>query len=204
MIYASWDIEHNRQNFLVILDPFLPFYKPNNPKNQSFEKMENSPGGIIILNMCTINDNHMMYGSWDTERDRPNFLLFWTIICTFTPLTIQKIKILKKWKSAKRNYHFTQVYQNHDHIPDCSWEMVCDTCNCYFSFWAIFCTFTPLAARKIKILKKWKKHLKIPSFYIRAPKIMIRWRTVPDIWCATDGRTDRWTVKKTYRGGCPT
>ena len=108
MIYASWDIEHNRQNFLVILDPFLPFYKPNNPKNQSFEKMENSPGGIIILNMCTINDNHMMYSSWDIERDRPNFLLFWTIICTFT---IQKIKILKKWKSAKRNYHFTQVYQ---------------------------------------------------------------------------------------------
>ena len=42
---------------------FLPFYPPNNPKNQNFEKMKKIPGDIIILHMCTINDNHMMYGS---------------------------------------------------------------------------------------------------------------------------------------------
>ena len=38
--------------------------------------------------------------------------------------------------------------------------MVCDGCN-YFSFWAIFCPFTPsppLTARKIKIKKKEKKN----------------------------------------------
>ena len=34
--------------------------------------------------------------------------------------------------------------------------MVRDRCN-YFSFWAIFCPFTPLTACKIKILKKLKK-----------------------------------------------
>ena len=28
--------------------------------------------------------------------------------------------------------------------------MVHDRCNCYFSFWAIFCPFTPLTAQKIK------------------------------------------------------
>ena len=39
----------------------LPVY--NNPKNQNFEKMKKRPGDIIILHMCTINDNHMMYGS---------------------------------------------------------------------------------------------------------------------------------------------
>ena len=27
-------------------------------------------------------------------------------------------------------------------------------CNCDFSFWAIFCPFTPLTAQKIKIFKK--------------------------------------------------
>ena len=68
--------------------------------------------------------------------------------------------------------------------------MVCDRCNYYFSFWVIFCSFTPLAAQKIKILKKWKKHLEILSFYICVPKIMIRRCTVPHIWCATDGWTD--------------
>ena len=46
---------------------------------------------------------------------------------------------------------------NHDHMQYCYWDMVHDGCN-YFSFWAIFCPFTPLTARKIKISKKWKKN----------------------------------------------
>ena len=70
-----------------------------------------------------------------------------------------------------------------------SWDMVCDRCNCYFWFWAIFCPFTSLAAQKINILKKWKKYLEI-SFYISVPKIMIRWCMVPEIWCAMDRETD--------------
>ena len=37
--------------------------------------MKKIPGGIIILNMSTINENHMMYGSWDMERDRQDFFL---------------------------------------------------------------------------------------------------------------------------------
>ena len=52
--------------------------------------------------------------------------------------------------------------------------MVREGCNCSFSFWAIFCPFTPLTARKIKIKKKRrKKRLEIPSFYTSVPKIMI-------------------------------
>ena len=47
--------------------------------------------------------------------------------------------------------------KNYDQMMYGSWGMVHDRCNCYFSFWAIFCTFTPLKAQKIKILKKWKK-----------------------------------------------
>ena len=49
--------------FFVILDRVLQFYPPNNPKNQYFEKLKKPPGDIITLHMCTINDNHMMYGS---------------------------------------------------------------------------------------------------------------------------------------------
>ena len=47
----------------VILDHFLQFHPPNNPKNQSFEKMKKPPGDIITLHMCTPNDNDMVYGS---------------------------------------------------------------------------------------------------------------------------------------------
>ena len=90
--YGAWQTE-----FFVILDHFLPFYPPNNLKNQNFEKMKKLPGDIIILHMCTTNENHMMYVSWDMEHDRHNFFAFLTILCPFTPLIIQKIK---KWKNC--------------------------------------------------------------------------------------------------------
>ena len=93
--YEVWQTE-----FFVIWDRLLPFYPPNNPKNQNFEKMKKPPGDIITLHMCTINDNHMMYGSWDMKHDRQNVLSFLTVFCNFTPpsLKTQKIKILKNWK----------------------------------------------------------------------------------------------------------
>ena len=101
MMYGSWDIRHNGQ-FFVILGHFLPFDAPN-PKNQNFEKIKKmkkkkKPGDIIILLLCTTNDNHMMYCSWDMERDRLNFLSFWMIFCPFSPVTTPNIKILKKRK----------------------------------------------------------------------------------------------------------
>ena len=51
--------------------------------------MKKTPRQIIILHMCTINENHMM----DMERDRHNFFLHWTIFCPFASLTTLKIKI---------------------------------------------------------------------------------------------------------------
>ena len=51
--------------FFVILGYFLSFYLPNNLQNQNFEKMRRVSGDVIILHMYAINDNHMMYGSWD-------------------------------------------------------------------------------------------------------------------------------------------
>ena len=55
--------------FFVILDYFLHFYLFNNLKNQNFEKLKKVLGDIIILHMCTINENHMIYGSWDMEHN---------------------------------------------------------------------------------------------------------------------------------------
>ena len=57
MIYGSWDIKSNRQN-VVILDHILPFYHPNNSKNQNSEKMKKRPRDIIILHLCITNDDH--------------------------------------------------------------------------------------------------------------------------------------------------
>ena len=110
--YDVWFLRYGVQQTkcFVIFDHFLPFYPPNNPKNQNFEKMKNTPGDIIILHMWTINHNHMMYGSWDMKRDGQNFLSFWTIFCPFTPLKPEKSKFWKNEKKPWRYYHFTQVH----------------------------------------------------------------------------------------------
>ena len=123
------------------------------------------------------------------------------IFCLFTSLTARKIKFFYKMEKKKKKktqleagdtiilHKYNKI---HDHMLYCSWDMAHDGCNCYFSFWAIFCPFTPLTAQKTKIFKKkWQKPLEI-SFYTCAPKYMIRWCRVLEIWCSTDGQTDRW------------
>ena len=111
MMYGSWDMKRDGQNFLSFWTVFLPFYPPNNSKNQNFEKLKKTPGDIIILHMCTTNENHMVNGSWYIKRDGQIFLSFWTIFSPFTSLKSQKMKILEKWKNTWIYYDFTQVYQ---------------------------------------------------------------------------------------------
>ena len=43
--------------------PFFALLPAYNPKNQNVLKKEKAPGDIIILQKCTKNENHMMYGS---------------------------------------------------------------------------------------------------------------------------------------------
>ena len=118
------------------------------------------------------------------KHDRQNFFI---ILDCFFPFNNPKNQNFEKLQKPPRDIIILhKCTKNHGHMLYCSWDMVHDKCNCYFSFWAIFCPFTPLTAQKIKILKKWKKHLEISSFYICVPKIMIRWCTVPEIWCMTD------------------
>ena len=49
-------------------------YQPR--QTEIFQKKKKTPGDIIILHMSTINKNHMMYDSWDMERNRQNFFWF--------------------------------------------------------------------------------------------------------------------------------
>ena len=133
-MYGFWDMECNIQNFFsfwtifTLLPPPLPL--PNNLSKSKFQKKwkKKTPGDIIILLICTINEYYSMSGSWDMEHN---------------------------------------------------WQ------NC-FSFWVIFCPFTPLTTKKIKILKKTKKKPGDTSFYTSATKIMIICYTVLEIWHLTD------------------
>ena len=89
-------------------------------------------------------------------------------------------------KKPWRYYHFTHVYhkwQSYDVWFLRYWAQ--QTAN-FLSFLGHFCTFTPPTTQKIKILKKWKTHIEISSFYKLVPKIMIICYTIPEIWCITD------------------
>ena len=90
LIYGVWQTE-----FFLTLEHFLPFYSPNNPENHNFDQMKKATGDIFILYMCTINENHVMYVSWDMNHNRQTFFSFEAIFCAFTPVTTTKNLNLK-------------------------------------------------------------------------------------------------------------
>ena len=163
MMHVSWDIEHDIQNVLSFCNIFLPFYpaSPPSPSPLTTQKINilkkwKKPGDIVILHMCTINDNYIMYDSWDIEHEDRIFYHFKSFL-PFYPNNNPKKSRFWKNKSSWR-YHFTKVYSK-------SWSYAIlflrygVQCNFYFSFWAIFCPFIPITAQKSKTLKNEKKML---------------------------------------------
>ena len=128
MMYGSWYIKHDRQNF-------LSFWV-------IFEKMEKAPEDTIILHKCTVNDNHMMYGSWDINCSRHIFLPALAIFCPFYPTNSPKNENVKKLITPGDIIILQKCTKTHDHRLYCFWDMVCAGCNSYFSFWVIFHHFT--------------------------------------------------------------
>ena len=109
MMYVSWDI-----NVFCHYRPFFTFDSANNRKNQDFEKIKISSGDIINLHLCTTNDDHMMYGSWDIKCDRHNFLSSSAIFCSFaTPPKNPKNEDIKEMKTPGDTidiFHFGQFF----------------------------------------------------------------------------------------------
>ena len=99
----------------------------------------------------------MLYCSWDMACDRCNYFSFWAILSHFIPLKAPKIQNSNKMKKKKKLPGDIKCTKNHDHMLYCSWDTTCDWCN-YFSFWAIFCLFTPVTIQKMIISKNWKKN----------------------------------------------
>ena len=154
--------------------------------------MRKTPQDIILLHMSTINEDHMIYGSWNIRCDRQIFLSFWAIFCPCTP---KKTKFWKNEKNTWRYYHFTHVYHK--------WQS-CDIWFVrygaqqteFFAFWTIFCSFTcpPNNPKKLKFGKNEKRSLKILLFYTCVPKMRIIWCMILEIWSLTDWFLSFWTI----------
>ena len=111
--YGAWQAE--------LFCHFKAIFCPN-PENQNFEKMKKILGNIIILHMCTINENHMMYDSWDMERHKQNLFSFWTIFCPFTPLTPRKSKFCKNTKTPLDIIILHKCTIHENHMMHGSWD----------------------------------------------------------------------------------
>ena len=130
------------------------------------------------------------------------FCHFGLFFCIFTPLTIQKIKILKKWK--KKSLEISSFYNS---VP----KIMIILCYTVPKIWCMtnviifhlgrFLPFYPFnSSKNKKIINKTPGDILILHICAKNydQMIYISWDMV------RDRRTDRWTEKVTYRGGCPT
>ena len=148
----------------------MPFYPPNSQQNQNFEKMKKTPGVIITLHMCIINDNHVMYGSWNMKCERHNFLSFCAIFyLEISSFCISVPKIMIRWCTFPDIWCVTDVIKSH-----------------FGLFFTLPPSPHPNSPKKSKFWKNEKKCPEISSFYICVLQIMIRWYTFLEIWCMTD------------------
>ena len=203
----------------------FPFYPTNNPKNQNFERTKKMPGDIVILHLCTTNhmvygsrdmecDRHIFRncGSffawlliyqpikskfWKNEKKECPEIFFVILghILPFNPTKNHKIFEKMKKKKPGDTIILHKCIKNHEHMLYCSWDIASDGCNCYFSFWGVFCPFTPITAHKNQNEKKKKEKnaRKYSSFYICSkncdPMMYGSWVMVCN--GPTDGQMDR-------------
>ena len=102
--------------FFAIMDRFLPFYPPMDPENQNFEKIKKTLEDTIILQMFTINDNHMIYGFSDIECNRQIFLVIFNCFLPFYLPSNLKYQNFEKLKKAPGDIILHKCTKNHNHM----------------------------------------------------------------------------------------
>ena len=171
----------------------MHFYPTICLKNQYLEKKKKKTGDIIMLHMCTVNDNHKIYGSWDLGHNRYNFCHFGLFFALLAPNDPENQTFFKNEKMP--GHIILHMYTiNGNHIMYGSWDMHSATDRTFCHFGPFFTNLLPPPISpnnpQNKNFDKIKKLLEILSFYTYVPKIMITWCMVPEIWCAMDGQTD--------------
>ena len=99
--YRVWETEIGNYG------SFLPLYRPSR-KTQNSEFWKHEKNYKRYHHFTQVYQKSQSYEVWFLRYRvrQAKKKLFWDIFCPFTPLTTQKIKILKKWKK-----HPEMVYQ---------------------------------------------------------------------------------------------
>ena len=133
------------------MDHFLSFYPPNSLKFANFKKMKEKRWEILsfytsVQKSWSYAILFVRYGAWCM------YLLVFILGYFFLPFYPPPPQPFKNWKFQKNGKKFLEIWdiiilhkctKNQGYMLYCSWDIVRDRCNCYFSFWAISCSFTP-------------------------------------------------------------
>ena len=114
-----------------------------------------------------------------------DFGLFFCLLHSKQP---KKSKLYKNEKKTPGdNIILHKCTKNHDPMQYCSWDMVHDWCDCYFSFWTISYHFIPPNSPKNQNFKKMKKKKTFGDIITlhECTKNHIICYTVPEIWQMT-------------------
>ena len=193
-MYGSWDIKHDRQNFLSFWVIFYLFSPPlSSLTTQRIKILKKWKEYLEISSFfisVPINDNHMMHGSWDIKCNRQIFFVNLGHFLLFYLLNSPKNENFKKIKKSPGDIiNLHNCTKNHDHrytVPPEMWRVTDATVVFHFGLFLVLLPPNSPKNQNFKIIKK--KRLEISPFYTRVPKIMIRWCRVPEIRWATDGR----------------
>ena len=123
MIYSPWDMEHNILK-LVILGKFLPFYpslktlkikilkdEKNFSRYHHFTNVYKKWLEILSFYtyMCTLNEDHMIYSSWNIRCSRQIFVILGHFLPFQSPDNPEN-QNFKIEKNTWRYYHFTHLH----------------------------------------------------------------------------------------------
>ena len=153
MMHDFWVIKRNRQNLLSCWTIFCPF----TPLNQKIKILKIQKDTWRYHYFTQLHHKWQSYDVWFL-RYAVQQTEFFVILGHFSPFYPTNPKNQnfeeKKKKTLGDIIILLKCTKNHDQMLYCSWNMAHNGCNCYLSFWAIFCPFTSQTVWKIKIEKK--------------------------------------------------
>ena len=97
--------------------------------------------------MCIINDNHMMYGSWDMEPNREFFVIWDRFLAFYTPMDPENQNFQQKKTKKKKQVEILSFY-----IMCIIW---CMAPVIWSATDRLFCHFGPFFTLFEKIKKPW-------------------------------------------------
>ena len=166
--------------------PFFLFYANDWPPKLKFGKnVKKVSGDIILLHMCTINEDHMMYSSWDIRHDGQSFWHFGPFDPPSNPKNLNFEK-LKNIPGDIITLHLCTTDGNY--MMYGFWDIEHDRHSfCHFGLFLALLTPTPKQPKKSKF---WTNEKKKRGDIIILHKCIINdnhmMYGVPEKWSVTD------------------